>query len=196
MTPHNGGDGKSSLLAMASICLSLSIVLWAVQLKRRTDCAEAKALLDPLTGVFNRRGWDALIARETARAQRGHHSMTIFIFDVDEFKAVNDRFGHAYGDDALRAVGAAITSAARAHDVVARLGGDEFALLALDDGGDAADIILARLETALAPVGLGISIGHASTFAGCDVAAATELADRRMYANKAARKARTPNEVA
>jgi diguanylate cyclase len=188
MTPRRGDDGKGTILVLASTCFSLSVMLWALQLKRRTTFAEANALLDPLTGLFNRRGWEALTAREAARSQRGQTSMTIFVMDVDDFKLVNDRYGHARGDAILQNVAAAIRSVARVHDVVARLGGDEFSLLAIEDGSIFVDAIVARLEAALQPVGVSVSIGHATVTSGSDVLAATAAADRLMYINKVARR--------
>lgn len=179
----------SSILVLASTCLSLSVILWALQLKRRTACAEASALVDPLTGLFNRRGWEALSAREAARALRSRTAMTVFVMDIDEFKHVNDRYGHARGDVVLQNVATAIRSVARVHDVVARLGGDEFALLAVEDGDIFTDAIVARLEAALEPVGVSVSIGHATTSREGDVLAATDEADQRMYHNKVARRA-------
>jgi diguanylate cyclase (GGDEF)-like protein len=187
--PRFGRDGLGSLFMLTSICVSVSSLLWALRLARRTASAEASALLDPLTGTFNRRGWDALIGRETARAQRSGTSMTVFVMDIDEFKLINDKYGHLRGDRVLRDVAAAIRSCARAGDVLARLGGDEFALLAVDDGSNFAETLLLRLDAALAPLGVTISVGFATAEPGSDVADAIETADGHMYCNKAVRRA-------
>jgi diguanylate cyclase (GGDEF)-like protein len=171
---------------LASTCLSFCVIIWALQLSRRVATAEANALVDPLTGVFNRRGWNALVGRETARSQRERTSMTVFVMDIDEFKFVNDRYGHARGDQVLKDVASAIRGSARANDVVARLGGDEFALLVLEDGSTEA--LLERLDRALASIGVSLSVGYATTQPGTDVGAATEAADRLMYHNKESRR--------
>jgi diguanylate cyclase (GGDEF)-like protein len=171
---------------LASTCLSLCVIVWALQLSRRVAAAEANALVDPLTGVFNRRGWNALVGRETARSQRERTSMTVFIMDIDQFKLINDRYGHARGDQVLKDVASAIRTSARANDVVARLGGDEFGLLALEDGSTEA--LLERLDRALAPIGVSLSVGYATAPPGTDVGIATEAADRRMYVNKETRR--------
>jgi diguanylate cyclase len=171
---------------LASTCVSLGVIIWALRLSRRVAAAEANALIDPLTGVFNRRGWNAMAGRETARSRRERTSMTVFVMDIDQFKLINDKYGHARGDQVLKDVASAIRSCARANDVVARLGGDEFALLALEDGSTEA--LLERLDRALAPIGVCLSVGHATTQPGMDVGAATEAADRRMYVNKEARR--------
>ena len=177
-----------SIIVLASICFSLGVLLWGLQLERRTANAEANALLDPLTGLFNRRGWDALAARESARSKRSGTSMTVIVMDLDGFKLLNDNHGHAHGDDVLKNVASAVHSVARVNDVVARLGGDEFALLAPDDGNDFSEALISRLREALAVVGVAVSCGYASVAPGCDVAAAMNLADRLMYAEKAARR--------
>jgi diguanylate cyclase (GGDEF)-like protein len=177
-----------SIIVLASICFSLSVLLWGLKLERRTAHAEANALLDPLTGLFNRRGWEALIAREWARSKRTGTSMTVIVMDLDEFKFVNDTYGHAHGDEVLKKVASAIHGVARVNDVVARLGGDEFALLALEDGNDFINALSSRLREALAAIGVAVSTGYATVAPGSDVAAAVELADGLMYADKLARR--------
>jgi diguanylate cyclase (GGDEF)-like protein len=184
-----GGDGMGPILLLASLCFSLSGVLWAQRVARRAACAEERALIDPLTGVFNRRGWDALIARELARSQRGETTMTVFVMDIDEFKLINDTYGHVRGDQVLKEVASAIRSSARANDVVARMGGDEFALLALDDGNDLPDLLLRRLEAAVAASGVTLSVGYAKREPRTSLTAAMDAADQQMYRNKAARRA-------
>jgi diguanylate cyclase (GGDEF)-like protein len=193
--PKDGSERPRPLFMLTAICISAGSLLWALTLARRTAAAEATALVDPLTGAFNRRGGDALIDRETARAQRAGTSMTIFIMDIDQFKVINDRFGHQRGDRILRDVAGAIRSSARAGDVLARIGGDEFALLAVDDGSDLAEPLLGRLEAALAPLGVNVSVGFATAGPGEDPMPVMERADQQMYQNKAARRAVTGTSV-
>ncbi len=91
---------------------------------------EGMALTDELTGLFNRRGFMIALNRELALSRRDMGSSGILIMaDLDDFKAINDQWGHATGDEYLRAAGQALLNSVRSSDVVARLGGDEFALL-------------------------------------------------------------------
>jgi diguanylate cyclase (GGDEF)-like protein len=87
------------------------------------------ALTDSLTGVANRRAWEAELNRGLARAWRTHEPMTVAVADIDRFKAINDLHGHAVGDRLLAEVARNWSSSLRADDVIARIGGDEFALL-------------------------------------------------------------------
>jgi diguanylate cyclase (GGDEF)-like protein len=81
---------------------------------------------DPLTGLFNRRHFTIRLEEEIGRAVREHSSLTILVVDVDYFKSVNDRFGHAAGDAVLRGISVVIRRSVRFFDVCARMGGDEF----------------------------------------------------------------------
>jgi diguanylate cyclase (GGDEF)-like protein len=89
----------------------------------------SQAATDPLTGASNRRAFDAALSLELARAKRHDTSLALVIFDFDGFKEINDRHGHAVGDDLLREVAAKLQGQMRVTDVLARVGGDEFALI-------------------------------------------------------------------
>jgi len=125
---------------------------------------------------------------------------TLIYIDLDGFKAVNDRHGHAAGDLLLKAVAATLTAHVRASDVVARLGGDEFAVLMwhVDETRALAKAIEleAVIEHAQAPFGdgalsVGASAGIAALKPDTDVAAAIDAADRAMYARKKQRRAKS-----
>src|SRR5437660_9578831 len=90
---------------------------------------EARAEIDPLTDVLNRRGFQRELKRSLAYVKRYGPSAALLYLDLDAFKAINDRHGHAAGDAVLKAVAMVINRHVRASDVVARLGGDEFAVL-------------------------------------------------------------------
>ena len=109
--------------------------------------------LDPLTGLANRRTLDRVLELEIARAGRQHSDISVAVFDVDGFRAVNERDGAAAGDAVLRAVAAVLADQVRLVDTVARIGGDEFVVVAPGSGGIVvADRILRAIE-ALGPVG-------------------------------------------
>ncbi len=105
-------------------------------LKGRLAAAEALADADVLAPVLNRRAFMRELARVVAFVERYGGPASLIIFDLDGFKAVNDRFGHAAGDAALTAVADRLTANVRSSDLVGRLGGDEFAVvLAMTDAG-------------------------------------------------------------
>jgi diguanylate cyclase (GGDEF)-like protein len=84
---------------------------------------------DPLTGLANRRSFELALAREVDRVARSGESALLLAVDIDHFKRVNDAYGHAAGDEVIRAVGRALTDSVRPMDLVARVGGEEYAVL-------------------------------------------------------------------
>lgn len=111
------------------------------------------AYTDSLTGLANRALLTRHLGLALARARRHGHSIAVFLIDVDDFKRVNDSFGHASGDDVLREIAHRLRRATRESDLVARQGGDEFFLLVTDLEGDVEPVVVAlaeKLEKALA----------------------------------------------
>jgi diguanylate cyclase (GGDEF)-like protein len=192
--PLTDSQRESPLLMTASRVLStiLRKELDADELVRRAERAEAEALVDELTGLFNRRGWDRLIEREETRAARYDHAATVFMMDVDGLKRTNDELGHNAGDLLLRRAADAIRSVIREHDIAARLGGDEFAVLAVESDADDAVGLHERLEAAFAEAGVSLSVGMAYRERSGGILAAIDRADTLMYARKAERRAKTP----
>ena len=203
-------DGEIHWLEWTSMAVPEEDVIYAVarDVTDRRMLEQKMELLsrsDQLTGVFNRRRFDETLEAQLAHARRYRGSGALLIVDVDHFKQVNEEFGHAAGDEALRAVARLLASNLRQTDtlgrdaagLVARLGGDEFALLLPETDAAGAEVVAARLVDAVAsepletdgkPVQLGISIG-AATFGEGDFPTAEELlaaADRAMYVVKAA----------
>jgi diguanylate cyclase (GGDEF)-like protein len=118
-------------------------------LRQAIDREKAHARTDYLTGVKNTRSFYEQAGIELRRAQRHHRPLSIAYIDVDDFKELNDRFGHNEGDRALRAIGAALLRSLRATDVVGRMGGDEFAILLPETGKGEAISLVKRLHELL-----------------------------------------------
>jgi diguanylate cyclase (GGDEF)-like protein len=156
---------------------------------------EKIVLTDPLSGCFNRRGFEQLTTREVSRAVRAGHPMSILALDVDHFKHINDEYGHLTGDEVLREMGLLLRETARLGDVVARYGGEEFEILAPDTNHEGALILADRIQHAFrtrpfAAVGVDrtvtVSIGIASDIARNDQVASVLIAraDEALYVAK------------
>jgi diguanylate cyclase (GGDEF)-like protein len=155
----------------------------------------ARAERDPLTDVFNRRGFARELERSLAYARRYGTPAALVYLDLDAFKPVNDRYGHAAGDVVLRRVAAALTLSVRGSDVVARLGGDEFAVLMWNISPADARAKAAAMETQIEQATAGLEAMGVGASAGMTMLEAEDLpadvlarADAAMYARKAARR--------
>jgi diguanylate cyclase (GGDEF)-like protein len=165
--------------------------------ERRIAELEARADVDPLLDILNRRGFERELARSLAYVRRyGTRAALIFI-DLDRFKAVNDAHGHAAGDALLKQVAATLVAKVRASDTVGRLGGDEFGVIMWHIGEDQAALKARELEAAVEAAGIrhgtaslsvGASAGTLALGVALDVAAAIAAADRAMYARKEERR--------
>ncbi len=146
------------------------------------------ATYDPLTGLLNRRAWHQRF-EEMLTGLRGSRDATpvVLLFcDLDRFKEVNDRFGHAAGDAVLAVVGSRLARCLRPGDIAGRLGGDEFALAVQGSGDPLAAAITARVREALAePVSVdGVSVGI-STSIGAEVVDPSRLATVELLLGRA-----------
>jgi diguanylate cyclase (GGDEF)-like protein len=187
---------RSSVMRLAAEVDAL-----AAQLKEsraRIVDLEARVDVDPLTDVLNRRGFERELKRSLAYVKRYGVSAALIYIDLDDFKPVNDRHGHAAGDAVLKAVAAALLRRVRASDVVGRLGGDEFVLLLWNINGVEAAAKAAELEAAVygTPVRWGASTLVVGASAGVALLGALDTpaeaiarADAAMYARKAERNA-------
>ncbi len=119
------------------------------ELKAELELIHRLVREDPLTGALNRRGLHELLERETARADRSGTPLCVALIDIDDFKRINDRFGHEVGDGALRHLVAIISEALRPHDVVARHGGEEFAVVLPEASVAVATTVMERLQGVL-----------------------------------------------
>jgi diguanylate cyclase (GGDEF)-like protein len=179
------------MAAFTMICAMTSANAWATYdgQVRLLRTHEALASTDPLTGCPNRRAFLERLDGAIAAAGSGRRA-AVCLIDLDGFKAVNDRDGHAAGDAALMAVTQALTGAVRESDTVARLGGDEFAVLADVDVTVDADELAERLRAAVAvagrPCGVTASVGVALVGRSDDVNQLLHRADAAMYRAKTA----------
>lgn len=116
--------------AFASMGLTLFMISWALGIIEELQRAlREQAITDPLTGAFNRRHLQAELARLSQPGEGASHTHSLLAIDIDHFKLVNDRYGHAEGDAVLRRLVAAISNRKRASDLLFRTGGEEFMLL-------------------------------------------------------------------
>jgi diguanylate cyclase (GGDEF)-like protein len=165
--------------------------------RARVSDLEVRIDIDPLTDTLNRRGFERELKRSLAYVKRYGTSAALVYIDLDEFKPVNDRHGHAAGDVVLKAVAAALVGHVRASDVVARIGGDEFVVLLWNVGEPAATAKAAALEAAIYSTSVcwGASTLVVGAAAGVALLGALDApadvlarADAAMYARKAERK--------
>ncbi|HET7848627.1 MAG TPA: GGDEF domain-containing protein [Pseudolabrys sp.] len=165
--------------------------------RKRIAGLKAREDIDPLLGILNRRGFARVLARAIAYIKRYGTGAALIYIDLDGFKAVNDRHGHAAGDALLKAAATALTRHVRASDVVARLGGDEFAVLLWNVSAPHAEAKARNLEiiVAQASVARGKARLSVGASAGCaplqpDGSTATMIAaaDKAMYARKKERR--------
>lgn len=164
------------------------------RLKARLAAAEALADRDPLVPALNRRAFVRELHRTIAYCQRYGADASLVFFDLDAFKSVNDRYGHAAGDQALKTVAGVLADNIRESDVLGRLGGDEFAVILAQAGAGPALVKAAALADAVArtparlkgvEIPLSVSYGVRTLEAGMDEARMMSEADAAMFRSKA-----------
>ncbi|HKT64783.1 GGDEF domain-containing protein [Burkholderia sp. 22313] len=181
-----------------AVCVTISDVTHVSVMQREREEAVAKlrehANRDGLTGIANRRFFEARLGDEFARWQRYGGDLSVLLFDLDHFKTINDRFGHAAGDAVLRETARRVASIVRAQDTFGRFGGEEFALLLpctnLDEAMRVADKVRDAIgRTPVDAEGVSVpvtaSVGGACAAAGahtCDVL--VNEADTALYRAK------------
>jgi diguanylate cyclase (GGDEF)-like protein/hemerythrin-like metal-binding protein len=159
-------------------------------LRDRVRELERASATDYLTGTWNRGHLDRTIEAELSRSLRYQQPITLILIDVDHFKAINDTFGHAAGDAALRELVGRLRSSARTSDIVFRWGGEEFAVLATGTGFRAGERLAEKLRNAVAGQpfpGVGpvtISLGVAELDGNEDAAAWFHRLDQMLYSAK------------
>lgn len=151
------------------------------------------ALTDPLTGLYNRRFAERQIKMEISRARRKGYTLTLALFDLDKFKAINDRLGHPVGDVVLKKFADCLAGAVRAGDLAVRMGGDEFLLLLTECDASHLPTILSRLESIEIQfdehrIPVNFSVGWTDYRTGDSAEDFLSRADQALYANKGARR--------
>jgi diguanylate cyclase (GGDEF)-like protein len=167
-------------------------VIFMLVSERTVTAHKTAASMDPLTGMFNRRGFAEACSRVIEREATAGRPVTVLIFDIDHFKSINDRFGHAAGDEILKLFAANVVNSLRISDLSGRIGGEEFAALlpcSLEEGVLAAE----RVRGAFAdsgivvedgPVDTTVSIGVAGGPAGTELEVLLAAADTALYQAK------------
>jgi diguanylate cyclase (GGDEF)-like protein len=167
-------------------------VIFMLVSERAVTAHKNAASMDPLTGMFNRRGFAEATSRVIEREAHAGRPVTVLIFDIDHFKGINDRFGHPAGDEILKLFATVVVNTLRFTDLSGRIGGEEFAALlpcSLEDGVLAAE----RVREAFAasgivvedgPVDTTVSIGVAGGPAGTELEVLLAAADTALYQAK------------
>jgi diguanylate cyclase (GGDEF)-like protein len=174
----------------------------AIENARRFREARHQADLDALTGLHNRRYFHETLARETTRAQRYSRRLALIVFDLDDFKAINDRIGHLPGDTVLAEVAERVRDVVRHSDIACRVGGDEFAVILPESTLTDAEQLYRRIQAAVSsrPIShageLLLSAGIAELRAQDDSIAFFQRADDALYRAKESGKGRVAAESA
>ena len=152
------------------------------------------ALFDPLTGLYNRRFAEERLRAEIARAERKGLTMIVVLLDLNDFKKMNDTYGHPVGDQVLKEFAKRLSSSTRGSDLAVRWGGDEFMLLLLDCEIDQLSVVLARLigftvEVSGTALEVSFSVGWKAYEPGDAFDVLIAEADRKLYVHKASSKA-------
>jgi diguanylate cyclase (GGDEF)-like protein len=167
-------------------------VIFMLVSERAVSAHKNAASMDPLTGMFNRRGFSEISSRLIEREAKAGRPVTALIFDIDHFKSINDRFGHPAGDEVLKLFATVVVNTLRISDLSGRIGGEEFAALlpcSLEEGVLAAE----RVREAFAnsgivvedgPVDTTVSIGVAGGPAGTELEVLLAAADTALYQAK------------
>ena len=156
------------------------------------DLLAKKAMIDGLTGLWNRTYFDQTLAAQLALFRRAGYPCSVILTDVDNFKLINDQFGHPTGDEALRAIAQILQSSCRLEDTVCRYGGEEFVILCPNTPASKAIILAERLRDSIAqltmsyrrtPIPLTCSFGIADPATSAD-RSVVEAADQALYRAK------------
>ena len=161
----------------------------------RTTQKKLKALAtrDPLTGLYNRTFFNEMVLNEIERMRRYGDAFSIVMLDVDNFKWINDTYGHIFGDKILKDFAKILTESVRASDILVRYGGDEFLILLPEDEHSHCEEVMTRVKSSLdewniahadPDYSLSVSAGCAQYLQGMDIMSVLHEADEKMYLDK------------
>jgi diguanylate cyclase (GGDEF)-like protein len=163
----------------------------AIENARRYGEARKLAETDALTGLFNQRFFQETLRREVTRAHRYQRKLTLIVFDLDDFKSINDQVGHLAGDRVLAQAADRLREAVRSVDVACRIGGDEFAVIMPESSAEDGDQLFHRVHNSMRGTALGpdeqrlrLSGGIAELLHGDTPASLFERADAALYRAK------------
>ena len=163
----------------------------AIENARRYGEARKEAETDALTGLYNQRYFHETLRREVLRAQRYERNLALILFDIDDFKSINDQIGHLAGDRVLAQAADRLREAVRSVDVACRIGGDEFAVILPESSAIDADQLYRRVQSSMRGTALGpdddrlrLSAGIAELQHGDTAAGVFERADAALYRAK------------
>lgn len=195
MSSFSPAKTTAEFVIQAGAFLLAAVIVNLLAAVMRTQTHRAR--VDALTETVNTARFHEFVHRELARVKRYDHPVTVAFIDLDNFKMVNDSYGHLVGDEALRSLAALMSQHVRGTDIVGRLGGDEFGILMPETGGDAARVVLDRLRIRIDEYAaenrwpISASIGAATVAGACCDATSEEVirrADGAMYRVKSANK--------
>ena len=162
-----------------------------LEFKSYLDACEEQAFTDYLTGLANRRRFERQLEREVNRTLRYGHGFTLLMIDIDNFKRLNDTFGHNAGDLAIRAIGKVLQEGTRGIDLAARIGGEEFAVILVETDQPGGEEVAERLRAAVSSMALPFGARVTASFgvAECPSCAQTSAdilaaADEALYEAK------------
>src|ERR1700712_3589033 len=197
LRPHDDNFSTSIWVTAFAIELVLYAVgtvfiIFMLVAERTVSAHKTAASIDPLTGMFNRRGFAEATARMIDREANAGRPVTVMIFDIDHFKSINDRFGHPAGDEILKLFATVVVNSLRMTDLSGRVGGEEFAALlpcSLEEGVVAAERVREAFERSgivdeTGPVDTTVSIGVAGGPAGTELEVLLSAADTALYQAK------------
>jgi diguanylate cyclase (GGDEF)-like protein len=190
---------KEDLLTLRTLTAPASLALDRERAKRRAEAFAQAAVIDPVSGLFNRRHFHERLEDELNRAQRHKTPVALMMIDIDDFKAVNDQFGHLAGDEVIRSVSDILRRSVRRFDLCARFGGEEFSIVMPGSGPEHSAVVAERIrqrieefrleEPALVGIRVTVSIGLSVSYESSP-RELIERADRALYTAKRAGKNR------
>jgi diguanylate cyclase (GGDEF)-like protein len=183
-----GAFSREDVRNLTPLAAGVGLMLASMQIKQ---LLREQALLDGLTGAHNRHAMGGIVVEELERARRHGHDVSFVMLDIDEFKSINDRLGHAEGDRVLETLVAVLRKSLRTIDKVIRYGGDEFLLVLPETSQRETELTLERLRASIeaqvltAMGAVHCSAGIATVRGDPKEGDLVQLADKRMYQAKA-----------